>query len=164
MESLDNKKPDGAKAFLRDWPSTTGAPKIPQLLFESPAEPKRKKHSEASIKSDAVSLIEEMRDNYIRGERVLVGIPNVFPEGEVSLTYYEDLIKQCKNSFQMIHSYVIQNAFVYGMWFRRAFDKFQEEKRLNHVSGSFDDWVNSRCNVKQTRARQLRKFYKLSST
>ena len=37
---------------------------------------------------------------------------------------------------------VIQNAFVYGMWLSRAFDRFQEEMRLNRVSGSFDNWVN----------------------
>ena len=42
----------------------------------------------------------------------------------------------------------------------QAFDKFQEEKAKQRVSGNFDDWVNSRCKVKQTRARQLRKFYK----
>ena len=93
VESLDGEKPDEAKAFLRDWPSTTGAPKIPQLLFEIPAEPKRKKRSAALIKCDAVSIIEEMKDNYIRGNKVLINVPNVFPEGEVSLTYYEDLIK-----------------------------------------------------------------------
>ena len=73
----------------------------------------------------------------------------------------EDLIKQCENSFKTIDNYVIQNAFVYGMWLCRAFDRFQKEKRVNRVSGSFDDWVNSRCKVKQTRARQLGKFYKL---
>ena len=47
VELLDNKKPDAAEAFLRDWPSTIGAPKIPQLLFEIPTEPKQKKRSVA---------------------------------------------------------------------------------------------------------------------
>ena len=32
-----------------------------------------------------------MKDNYIRGDKVLVDVPDVFPESEVSLTYYEDL-------------------------------------------------------------------------
>ena len=82
----------------------------------------------ALIKCDAVTLIEEMKDNYARGDRVLIDVPNAFPEGDVSLTYYEDLIKQCKNSFKVIDNYVIQNAFVYGMWLSRAFDKFQEER------------------------------------
>ena len=40
----------------------------------------------ALIECDAVSLIKEMEDNYIRGDRVLVDVPNVFPDGEVSLT------------------------------------------------------------------------------
>ena len=137
------------KLFFKIGPVKTGAPKIPQLLFEIPAELKPKKRSAVLIKCDAVSLIEEMKDNYIRGDRVLVDVPNVFPEGEV-------LIKKCKNSFKTIDNYVIQNALVYGIWLSRAFDKFQEEKRLNRVYGSFDDWVNSRCKVKQTRAR---KFY-----
>ena len=65
VESLDDEKSDEAKAFLRDWPSTIGAPKIPQLLSEIPAEPKRKKRSAALIECDAVSLIKEMEDNYI---------------------------------------------------------------------------------------------------
>ena len=143
MELLDDEKPDKAKAFLRDWPSTIGAPKIPQLLSKIPAEPKRKKYSAALIECHAVSLIKEMEDNYIRGDRVLIDVPNVCPEGEVSLTYYEDLIKQSKNSFKTINNYVIQNAFMYGMCLSRAFDRFQEEKRLNRVSSSFDDWVNS---------------------
>ena len=40
VSSLDDEKPDEAKAFLRDWSSMIGAPKIPQLLFKIPAEPK----------------------------------------------------------------------------------------------------------------------------
>ena len=91
VESLDDEKPDEAKAFLRDWPSTIGAPKTPQLLSEIAAEPKRKKRSAALIECGAVLLIKEMEDNYIRGDKVLVDVPDVFPEGEVSLTYYEDL-------------------------------------------------------------------------
>lgn len=53
--------------------------------------------------------------------------------------------------------------YVYGMWLNQAFEKFQKEKRMKQVSGTFDDWVYLRCKVKQTRARQLRKFYNLSS-
>ena len=48
---------------------------------------------------------------------------------------------------------------MYGMWLSRAFEKFQEEKSMKRVSGSFDDWVDLRCKVKKTRARQLRMFY-----
>jgi len=36
----------------------------------------------ASVKCDAVSLIKEMEDNYVRGDRILVDVPNVFPEGK----------------------------------------------------------------------------------
>ena len=35
VELLDKKKPDAAKAFLRDWPSTTGAPKIHNYYSKS---------------------------------------------------------------------------------------------------------------------------------
>ena len=50
---------------------------------------------------------------------------------------------------------------MYGAWLGQAFEKFQEEKSMKRVSGSFDDWVDSRCKVKKTRARQLRMFFKL---
>ena len=49
VEWLNDEKPDEAKAFLQDWPSTIGAPKTPQLLSDIPAEPKRKKRSAALI-------------------------------------------------------------------------------------------------------------------
>lgn len=90
-----------------------------------------------------------------------IDVPNTFPEGEVSLAMYEDCVRHCENSFKTIENYVVQNAFVYGMWLNQAFEKFQEEKCMKRVSGNFDDWVNLRCRVKKTRARQLRKFYKL---
>ena len=43
----------------------------------------------------------------------------------------------------------------------KAFEKFQDEKKMKRVSGNFDDWIDSRCKVKKTRARQLRTFYEL---
>ena len=109
-------------------------------------------------------LVKEMEDNYIRGERVYFNVSCVFPEGDISLVEYETRIKECENCFKTVENYVIQNAFMYGVWLSRAFEKFQEEKHIKLVSGSFDDWVNSRCKVKQTQARQLRKFYKLFSS
>ena len=58
MENLQE-----ANVFLKDWPDTYGSPKVPQLLFQTNGEPKQKKPSEASIECDAVSLIQEMKDN-----------------------------------------------------------------------------------------------------
>ena len=106
-------------------------------------------------------LSRKWNKNYIRGDRILVDDPNVFPEGEVSLAHYEDLIKWCENSLKTIDNYVIKNAFVYGMWLSHVSDRFQEEKRMNGVSSSFNDWDYSQCKVKQTQVWQLRKFYKL---
>ena len=68
MELLNDKRPDLAKAFLEDWPITIGAPKILQLLFETTGEPKRKKPSVISIECYAISIIQDMKDNYIRGK------------------------------------------------------------------------------------------------
>ena len=69
----------------------------------------------------------------------------------------------CYDCFRTVENYVIQNAFVYGMCLSRAFEKFQEEMSMNRVSGSLDDWVDSNCRVKKTRAWQLRMSYKLFS-
>ena len=69
----------------------------------------------------------------------------------------------CYDCFRTVENYVIQNAFVYGMCLSRAFEKFQEEMSMKRVSGSLDDWVDSNCRVKKTRAWQLRMSYKLFS-
>ena len=161
VELLDDGKPDEAKAALENWPGTFGAPNIPQLLFETPDEPKRKKPSTLSNEYDVLSLIQDMKNNYITGNRVHIDVPNVFPEGQVSLVEYEHYIKRCDDCFKTIENYVIQNAFMYGAWLSRAFEKFQEEKSMRRISGNFDEWVDLRCKVKKTRARQLRMFYKL---
>ena len=70
VELLNENKPEEAKAVLQDWPDTYGSPHVPQLLFELPEEPKRKKQSTFSIEYDSVMLINEMKSNYIRGGRV----------------------------------------------------------------------------------------------
>ena len=69
----------------------------------------------------------------------------------------------CYDCFRTVENYVIQNAFVYEMCLSRAFEKFKEEMSMKRVSGSLDDWVDSSCRVKKTRAWQLRMFYKLFS-
>ena len=163
VQLLNDNKVEEAKATLEDWPDSFGSPDLPQLLLETLNEPKRKKRSPLTIESDAVSLIHQMKENYIRGKRLHFDVPNLVPEGEVSLVEYENYIKHCDECFKTVENYVIQNAFVYGMWLSRAFEKFQEEKSMKRVSGNFDDWVDSRCRVKKTRARQLRMFYKLFS-
>lgn len=56
-----------------------------------------------------------MEENLIRGEKVVVNVPNVFQVGDVSLADYENYIKQCEFSFKTVENYVVQNAFVYGM-------------------------------------------------
>ena len=92
VELLNYIKPEEAKAVLQDWPGTFGSPDLAQLLLETPDEPKRKKRSAASIECDAVSLLRQMKENYIRGERLHIDVPNVVPEGEVSLVEYENYI------------------------------------------------------------------------
>ena len=85
------------KAALSDWPDTTGSSNVPQLLFEEPLERKRKKQSTYSIECEGVMLIKEIEDNYIRGEGVHFDVPNVLPEGDMSLAEYETHIKECEN-------------------------------------------------------------------
>ena len=163
VELLNDGKPEEAKAVLCDWSDTFGSPSVPQLLVEEPLERKRKKQSTYSIECDGVMLIKEMEDNYISGERVHFDVPNVLPEGDVSLAEYETRIKECENCFKTVENYVIQNAFAYGAWLSKAFNKFQNDKKHGLISGNFDDWIDQRCKVKPRRARQLRKFYKLFS-
>ena len=81
-------------------------------------------------------LVMEMKGSYISGERVHFDVPNVLPEGDVSLAEYETRIQECENCFKTVENYVVQNAFVYGAWLSQAFDKFQEEKRVKLVSGN----------------------------
>lgn len=161
MDLLNENKIEEAKNNLEDWPRTLGAPRLPQILTEESTGSKRKKPCKATSEFDAAQLVHEMKENYVRGEMVVFAVTNERLDAEASLPKYEELIRRCDNALKTIENYVIQNAFTYGMWLSKAFDKFQEEKSMGRVVGSFDDWVNSKCNVKQTRARQLRKFYKL---
>ena len=158
---LNKGKAKEANEVLYDWLDTTGSPNVSQLLFEMPEEPKRKKPSALSVECDGLMLIKEMKSNYIRGEIVHFDVPNVLPDTDISLFDYEIRIQEYDNCFKSIDNYVIQNVFVYGMWLNKAFEKFQDEKSMKHVSGNFDDWVDLRCKVKKTRARQLTMFYKL---
>ena len=59
--------------------------------------PKRKKRSAVELECDGVVLIKEMEDNYIRSERVHFDVPNVLPEGNMSLAEYETHTKVCEN-------------------------------------------------------------------
>ena len=146
---LNDGKPEEPKAILQDWPSTMGSPNIPQLLFEGePGRKRKKRTNNLSIESDGAMLVMEMKGSYISGERVHFDVPNVLPEGDVSLAEYETHIQECDNCFKTVENYVVQNAFVYGAWLSQAFDKFQEEKPAKLVSGNFDDWVDLRCKVK----------------
>jgi len=104
VDLLNDNKPEEAKAVLQDWPDTLGSPDLPQLLLETPDEPKRKKRSAASIECDVVMLIKQMKDNYIRGERVHFDVPNVLPEGEMSLVEYETRIQECENCFKTVEN------------------------------------------------------------
>ena len=124
VQLLNDDKVEEAKATLEDWPDSFGSPDLPQLLLETLNEQKRKKRSPLTIESDAVSLIHQMKENYIRGKRLHFDVPNLVPEGEVSLVEYENYIKHCDECFKTVENYVIQNAFVYGMWLSRAFVKF----------------------------------------
>ena len=161
MELLNDGRLDEAKEALKDWPDTFGSPNVPQLLSELPQEPKRKKPSALSIECDGAMRIKEMRDNYVRGEMVRLGAPNVVPRTDVPLGEYELHFRECDDRLKSAENCVIRNAYVYGMWLSHAFKKFQDEKRMKRVSGNFNEWIDSRCKVKKTRARQLRTFYEL---
>ena len=69
-----------------------------------------------------------MKDNYIRGKRLHFDVPNVLPEGQVSLAEYENHIKRCDDCFKTVKNYVIQNAFAYGMWLSQAFKRFKRRR------------------------------------
>lgn len=134
MELLNDNKPKDAKVILHSFPTTEGAPNVPQLLFETEeTKRKRRKCSAVEVESDGLSLVREMENNYIRGQMLHFDVPNVFPEGEVSLIDYEKHLKQCHDSFKTIDNYVVKNAFLYGKWLSEAFDKFQEEKKNEYV-------------------------------
>lgn len=117
VELLNDGKPEKAKAALSDWPDTTGSPNVPQLLFEEPLERKQNKQPTYSIECEGVMLNKQMEDNYIR-EGGHFDVPNVLPEGNMSLAEYETHIKECENCLKTVENYAIQNAFAYGAWLK----------------------------------------------
>ena len=124
-------RPNKAKAVLEDWLDTLGGPDLPQLLLETLNQPKGKKRSTYSSECDGSMLIKEMKDNYISGEleRVYFDVPNVLPEGDVSLAEYETRIKECENCLKTVDN---------------CHSKYLHDKKRGLISGNFDDWVNIR--------------------
>ena len=151
---------DDAIKILEDWPATIGCPKVPQVL---PTEQEEQlKHKKARKAIDVEALIQEMRSKFSPSALEFhYDVPNEFPTEELTLEEYETKIKECEKCFQTVENYHLKNAFVYGKWIEKAFQKFREDKKNRVISvTNFDDWVNQKCFVKKTRARQLRKFYK----
>ena len=150
---------DDAIKKLEDWPGTIGCPKVPQVLpTEQEEQLKRKK---ARKVTDVEVLIQEMRSKFSASTLEFhYDVPNEFPTENLTLDEYEMKIKECDRCFQTVENYHLKNAFVYGKWIEKAFQKFQEDKRNKSTSvTNFDEWVNGKCCVKKTRARQLRIFY-----
>ena len=150
---------DDAIRKLEDWPETIGCPDVPQVL---PTEQdKQLKHKKARKATDVEAIIQEMRSKFVPSNLEFHhDVPNEFPTEELTLDEYEIKIKECDRCFQTVENYHLKNAFVYGKWIEKAFQKFQEDKRNKFTSvTNFDEWVNRKCCVKKTRARQLRMFY-----
>jgi len=90
MELLNDNKPEDAKVILCNFPTTEGAPNVPQLLFETEeTKRKKRKRSAAEVATDGWLLVREMKTNYVRGQMLHFDVPNAFPEGEVTLVDYE---------------------------------------------------------------------------
>ena len=141
---------------LEDWPETIGCPKVPQVL---PTEQEEQlKHKKARKATDVEAVIQEMRSKFITST---VEFHYNVPNEELTLEEYETKIKECDRCFQIVENYHLKNAFVYGKWIEKAFQKFQEDKKNRVVCvTNFDEWIDQKCFVKKTRARQLRMFYK----
>lgn len=53
IELLNDDKPEDAQVILRSFPTTEGAPNVPQLLFKTEeTKPKGRKRSGAEVESD----------------------------------------------------------------------------------------------------------------
>lgn len=144
---------------LEDWPETIGCPKVPQVLPTKQEE--HLKHKKARKALDVEAIIQEMRSRFSSSDiEFHYDVPNKFPTEALTLEEYEKKIKECDRCFQTVENYHLKNAFVYGKWIEEAFQKFQEDKKNSVISvTNFDEWVEQKCFVKKTRARQLRMFY-----
>lgn len=151
---------DDAIKKLDDWPATIGCPNVPQVLPTRQEE--QLKHKKARKATDVEALIQEMRSTFSPSAvEFHYDVPNEFPTEELTLEEYGTKIKECNRCFQTVENYHLKNAFVYGKWIEKAFQKFQEDKKNNVMSiTNFDDWVDQKCFVRKTRARQLRIFYR----
>lgn len=132
---------------------------MPQVLpTEQEEQFKRKK---ARKETDVEVLIQEMRSKFSPSTSEFhYDVPNEFPTEKLTLDEYEMKIKECDRCFQTVENYHLKNAFVYGKWIEKAFQKFQEDKRNKSTSvTNFDEWLNGKCCVKKTCTRQLRIFY-----
>ena len=132
---------------------------MPQVLPTKQEE--QLKHKKARKATDVEALIQEMQSKFSPSTLEFHhDVPNEFPTEVLTPEEYETKIKECDRCFQTVENYHLKNAFVYGKWIEKAFQKFQEDKKNKFISvTNFGEWVNRKCFVKKTRARQLRMFY-----
>jgi len=112
-------------------------------------------------------IFKELQKAYVKPSKGWRGQQPTFPEiglpvQGLPLMEYEQRLKSFNFAMKRVDCYHLLYNFFYGAWIQTAFDRFQVEKKSNFLNGAtnFDDWVDVKCGVNRTKARQLRKFFR----
>ena len=101
---------------------------MPQVLPTKQEE--QLKHKKARKATDVEALIQEMQSKFSPSTLEFHhDVPNEFPTEVLTPEEYETKIKECDRCFQTVENYHLKNAFVYGKWIEKSFQKFQEDKK-----------------------------------
>ena len=146
------------KGALGALPSFDNSPPVPQLIVP-PYKDKAKKATKPSR-----FFYEEMKKAYVKPpkgwqntQEVFGTMPDPTDVNGFSLKDYEVRIVSITASMKTIYHFYNCYNFFYGCWIQVAFERFQYEKRSGQIEpANFDDWVDIKCGVNRTKARQLR--------
>ncbi|DAC81742.1 TPA_asm: hypothetical protein [Trichoplax MELD virus] len=136
--------------------NTDDIPKIPRISFLNvPIEKtKRKRTSSGSQESE---IIKELHEKWQPATHGLIRTLSDLSVQPKTLDDCKTKIDECEQRMQTNDRFILYNAFRYGRYLYEAKAVFALEKKYG--SGNFNEWINSNCHVKKSRAHEYINFY-----
>jgi hypothetical protein len=157
-------------SMVSNVPDVSSPPPVPQLLLHIPPPNgcsafKTRTNKETLSPPDIYDII---RREYKHTEPSALSV-NIVPSvpetaHNLDLQNLEEKIVKCQDMIKEVDNMTLYNAANFGHWLELAFCTYQREKdTLKSVWPSFRFWVEKRCGVSDTWAKELRNFYSLVS-
>lgn len=152
--------------MLENIPTASDPPPAPQLMLHMPSvDTASKKTKKAKGLASPVDIYRVVKHEFHHknpelGACVIPQVPNI--AGEMTLENLEPKLNKCQEMMREVDDMTLYNAANFGHLLELAFTTFQEEKEsLKSMWPTFKFWVEDRCQITDTWAKELRNFYNL---